>query len=61
MGMFKHSQSSQNIKFVMSLQYPQKQVTGEVVSLHANKHQNFLQVYFNPLDEKVSYKLVLFY
>ena len=26
---------------------------------HANKHQNFLQAYFNTLSVKVSYKLIL--
>ena len=28
--------------------------------LHADKHQSFLQVYFNALGVKVSYKLILF-
>ena len=35
MGMVKHSQSSQNVKFAMSLQYLQKQVRDEVDFLHA--------------------------
>ena len=53
MGMFKHSQSSQNIKFVMSLQYLHIKVREEVVFFsHADKHQSFLQVYFNNLGIK---------
>ena len=59
MGMVKHSQSSQNIKFAMSLQYLQKQVRDEVDFLHADKHQSFLQVYFNTLGIRVYYKLIL--
>ena len=59
MEMVKQSQSSQNIKFAMSLQYLQKQVRDEVDFLHADKHQSFLQVYFNTLGIKVSYKLIL--
>ena len=59
MGMIKHSQSSQNIKFAMSLQYLQKQVRDEVAFLYADKHPSFLQVYFNTLGVKVSCKLIL--
>ena len=59
MGMVKHSQSSQNVKFAMSLQYLQKQVRDEVDFLHADKHQSFLQVDFNTLGIKVSYKVIL--
>ena len=55
MGMVKHSQSFQNSKFAMSLQYLKKEVSGEVDF----KHQNFLQVDFNTLDAKVSYKVML--
>ena len=58
-GMVKHSQSSQNVKFAMSLQYLQKQVRDEVDFLHADKRRSFLQVYFNTLGIKVSYKLIL--
>ena len=43
----------------MALQYLQKQVRDEVEFLHADKHQNFLQVYFTTLVVKVSYSLVL--
>ena len=38
MGMVKHSQSFQNVKFAMSLQYLQKQVRDDVDFLHADKH-----------------------
>ena len=38
-GMVKHSQSSRNSNFVMSLQYL-KQVRDEVNFLHADKHQS---------------------
>ena len=47
MGMVKHSQSSQNNKFAMSLQYLKKEVRDEVNFLHVDKHQSFLQVDFN--------------
>ena len=57
MGMVKHSQSSQNSKFAMSLQYLKKEVKDEVDFLHADKHQSFLKVYFNTLGIKVSYKV----
>ena len=59
MGMVKHSQSSQNSKFAMSLQYLKKEVRDEVDFLHADKHQSFLQVDFNTLGIKVSYKVIL--
>ena len=39
MGMVKHSQSSQNRRFAMSLQYPKKEVRAQVGFLHADKHQ----------------------
>ena len=48
------SQSSQNSKSVMSLQYLIKKVKDEVDSLHADKHQSFLKVYFNTLGIRVS-------
>ena len=38
MGMVKHSQSSRNSKFAMSLQYLEKEVIDEVGFLHADKH-----------------------
>ena len=59
MGMVKHSQSSQNIKFAMSLHYLNKELRYEVDFLHAYKHQNFLQIDFKTLGIKVSYKVIL--
>ena len=59
MGMVKHSQSSKNSKFAMSLQYLKTKVRDEVDFLHADKHQSFLQVDFNTLVIKVSYKVIL--
>ena len=41
MGMTKHSQPTQNNKFVISLQYLKKKVRNRVCFLHADKHQNF--------------------
>ena len=38
--MVKHSQSSQTIKFAMSLQYLKKEVRNKVEFVHADKHQN---------------------
>ena len=51
-GIVKHSQSSQNSKFTMSLQYLKKEVRDEVDFLHVDKHQSFLQVDFNTLASK---------
>ena len=59
MGMVKHSQSSQNSKFAMSLQYLKKELRDEVDFLDADKHQSFLQVDFNTFGIKVSYKVIL--
>ena len=55
MRMVKHSQSFQNSKFAMSLQYLKKEVRHEVNFLLADKHQSILQVCFNTLAIKVSY------
>ena len=52
-------QSSQNSKFAMSLQYLKKEVRDEVDYLNAEKHQSFLQVDFNTLGIKFSYKVIL--
>ena len=41
----------------MSLQYLRKEVKDEVDFLHADKHQSFLQVDFNTLGIKFSYKV----
>ena len=60
MEMVKYLQSSKNSNFVMSLQYLKKKEVGDEVDfLHADKHQNFIQVYFNTLGIKVSYKVIL--
>ena len=59
MAMVRHSQSSPKSRFVISLQYPKKEVRHEVDFLHVDKHQIFLQVDFNILGAKVSYKMVL--
>ena len=59
MGMFKHSQWSENSKFAMSLQYLKKNFRNNVDFLHAYKHQSFLQVNLNTLLIKVSCKVKL--
>ena len=43
----------------MSLQYLKKQVRDDVDFLHVDKHQSLLQVDFNTLVIKVSYKVIL--
>ena len=53
MRMVKNSQSSQNRKFSMSLQYLKKEVKDEVDFLRADKHQSFPK---NTLGIKASYK-----
>ena len=53
--MVKHSQNFQNSKYAMSLQ----EVRDEVKFLDAYKHQRFLQVDFNTVGIKVSYKVIL--
>ena len=53
--MVKHSQNFQNSKYAMSLQ----EVRDEVKFLDEYKHQRFLQVDFNTLGIKVSYKVIL--
>ena len=59
MGTVKHSQSSQNSKFAMYLQYLKKEVRHDVDFLHADKYQSFLQVDFNTLANKVFDKVIL--
>ena len=59
MGIVKHYQTSENSKFAMSLQYFKKEMRCEVDFLHADKYQSFLQVDFNTLGIKVSYKVIL--
>ena len=43
----------------MSLQYLKQEARDKVDFLHADKHQSFLQVDFNTLGIKVSYKVIL--
>ena len=57
--MIKHSQSSPNCKFAMSLQYLRKDFRDEVDFLHADKYQSFLQVNFNTLSIKDFHKVIL--
>ena len=57
MKMVKHSQRSQNSKFAVSLQYLKKEVKDEVNFLHADKDESLLNIYFNVLVIKVSYKV----
>ena len=59
MEMVKHSQSSQNSKFAMSLQYLKKEVRNEVDFVHVNKHQSFFQLDPNNLGIKIYYKVIL--
>ena len=59
MGVVKHSQSSQNRKFAMSLQYFKKDVKDGIDFVYADKHQSFVQIDFNTLGIKVSYKAIL--
>ena len=40
----KHAQFTQNNKFAISLQYLNKEVSDEVVLIHADKHESFLQM-----------------
>ena len=58
-GMVKHFQSSQNNQFVMSLQYLKREVRDEVDFLYADKHQSFLEIYFNTLGVKSCYTVIL--
>ena len=59
MEMINNSQSSQNSKFAMSLQYIKKEVRDELDFLHTDKYQNFPQVNFNTFSIKVLYKVIL--
>ena len=58
-GIVKHCQSSQEGKFAMSLQYLKKEARDDVGFLHTDRLQSFLQVEFNTLGIKVSYKVIL--
>ena len=57
--MVKHSQSTQNNKLAMSLQYLKKEVRDEVDFLHADKRQSFLQVDLITLSIKVFCKVII--
>ena len=59
MGVVKHSRSSQNGKFAISLQCLKKELRDENNFLYADKHQSSLQFDFNTLGTKVSYKMIL--
>ena len=59
MGMVKHSQSFQNSNFAMFLQYLKNEIRDEMDFWHADKHHSFLQVDFNTLGIKLSYKVIL--
>ena len=59
MGMVKHFQSSQNNQFAMSLQHLKREVRDEVDFLYADKHQSFLEIYFNILGVKSCYTVIL--
>ena len=43
----------------MSLQYLKKEVRDKVDLLHVDEHESFIQVDFNTLGIKVSYKVIL--
>ena len=55
-GMVKHSKSSRNSRFAMSLQYLKKEVRDEVYFLYQSIN---LKVDFNNLGVKISYKAIL--
>ena len=59
MGIVKHSQSSQNSKFTMSLQYFKKEIRDKVDFLHVDKHQSFLRFDFKTLGINDANKLIL--
>ena len=59
MEMVKYSQSSQNSKIALSLQYRKKEVRDEVDLLHEDRHQSFINVDFNILGINISYKVTL--
>ena len=58
--MARHAQIDQNNKFANFCNIIRKKYIGDEVDfLHADKHQSFLQIDFNPLGIKVSYKMLL--
>ena len=65
--MIKHSQSTQNNKFVISLQYLKKEIKKGLYFLHADEHQSFYKLGLMFLMEVARYvqstqnmKLVIF-
>ena len=42
--MTRHAQITQNNEFAISLQYLKKEVSDEVNFLHADKHENLIQI-----------------
>ena len=55
----KHSQSFQNSKLTMSLQYIKKEFRKGMHFSLADEHQSFLEVDFNTLGIKDVYKVIL--
>ena len=59
----RHTQITQNKEITILHNvftiYLEEEVRDEVNFLHVDKHQSFLQVYFNTLTIKVSYKVIL--
>ena len=58
-GIVKHSQSSQNSKVTMSLQYIKKKLSKGDQFYLADEHQSLLHVDFNTLGIKNAYKEIL--
>ena len=58
---FLHADKRENRKIAISLQYlnKKKKLGMKLIFLHVDKHQNFLQVYFNTLGIRVSLKVIL--
>ena len=46
----KHTQITQNNKFVISLKYLKNEISNDVGFLHADKHESFLQIHIMILD-----------
>ena len=55
MRVARHGQITQNNKFVISLEYLQKEMSDEVDFLNANKHKSLLQIYTMILMWMVKY------
>ena len=57
--MARHAQITQNNNSSQCLYNISKKKLDEVDFLHVDKHQSFLQVHFNTLGIKVSYRVIL--